>query len=401
VDADAENYGSDSSDLIDRQEAIAINYTSELSRICTFLSQYNPSLSDEELSNFREILVEVFKEKGITETTDVSNFIPEQFPIFSDVLDYIMRKQKNLRSEFEFTVYKKLETLVKQLCKGGAFGSMFDNYTNVNIEEKNLIVFDVKQISELDSNTYNAQLFNILSLMWAEICKNMSLNKNLINPYDRRKIVCLIDEAHRFISVKNPQVTEFIEKLLRRSRKYDAALWFASQSILDFLPSGESSDTDRIKTIFQLVQYKVILKQSSDSVAALKNIFDQFTLSELKSSVSFEAGEMLMSLSSGRHKIHCYRQASYSDLLYIGNSQDRSEIIHKIFDEKYREYTKKECGLMLLESEEVQRNFVTIFTNEVMAYFGFTADDSQYLFSVVLSLVSNLCDELIQTAKEN
>lgn len=56
-------------------------------------------------------------------------------------------------------------------------------------------------------NVYNAQLFNILTIMWATICKNIGYNQNVINPWDMRNVVCLIDEAHRFISVKYPQVT--------------------------------------------------------------------------------------------------------------------------------------------------------------------------------------------------
>lgn len=400
VDTDAENTDLDESEIINKSEINAINYTSEISRICTFMTQYNPSFSDEELSFFRDILVEVYKQKGIYEETDVSGFVAEQFPLFSDVLNYIVNKQNNVHSEYELTVYKKLENQIKQLCKGGAYGSMFDNYTNVNIEEKSLIIFDVKQISELDTNIYNAQLFNILSLMWSEICKNLTINKHITNPYNRRNIVCLIDEAHRFISTRNPQVTDFIEKLLRRSRKYDAALWFASQSILDFLPSGQSEETDRIKKIFQLVQYKIILKQSTDCITSMHNIFEQFTMSELRSTVSFEAGEMLMSLSSGRHKVHCQRQASLCDLMYIGNSQDQSEIIHKIFNEYYKEYTAAEYGSILRNSKEKCMDFVTIFTQEAANYLGFNRSDSEYLYLLVETVVTNLCNELIEMAKE-
>mgnify|MGYP001563801529 FL=1 len=47
-----------------------------------------------------------------------------------------------------------------------------------------------------------------------------------------------MDEAHRFINAKNPQALDFIEKLVRRTRKYEAALWFASHNILDFIPKG-------------------------------------------------------------------------------------------------------------------------------------------------------------------
>ena len=45
----------------------------------------------------------------------------------------------------------------------------------------------------------HAAFGNILSLMWAEICKNREHNLNALSTNDKRNIVCLIDEAHRFI----------------------------------------------------------------------------------------------------------------------------------------------------------------------------------------------------------
>ena len=111
---------------------------------------------------------------------------------------------------------------IKQLCGKGAYAGMFDGATNVDVKNNDLIIFDVKSISEMAEIVYNAQLFNILTIMWSTICKNIGYNQNLINPWDKRNVVCLIDEAHRFISEKYPQVTEFIEKHVRLTRKYFA-----------------------------------------------------------------------------------------------------------------------------------------------------------------------------------
>ncbi|MBR1751878.1 MAG: DUF87 domain-containing protein [Ruminococcus sp.] len=400
IDRDTENEDTDSDDIMDNSEVNSANFTSEISRICTFLTQFSPSISDEEISVFRDALIEVYIQKGITENTDVRQLQAVQFPIFSDILAYIRKKMSEDLTEYEHTIYLKLETTVKQLSAGGAYGSMFDTHTNVDVEDKDLIVFDVRVISEMDNNVYNAQLFNILSLMWGEICKNRLKNKKLSDPYDRKYIVALIDEAHRFISAKNTQVTDFIEKLLRRTRKYDAGLWFASQSILDFLPSGNSEQAERIKIIFQLVQYKVILKQSSDSIAALKDIFTQFTLSELQNTTKFKAGEMLMSISSGRHKLHCRRTATPSDLMYIGNSQDRSEVIHRIFSVLYNEYTLAEYGHMLINGgAKAQEDFIKIFTKEVFEQFGLTDTCNDYLHRIVSSSVRDLCRELVDKGR--
>jgi type IV secretory pathway VirB4 component len=128
----------------------------------------------------------------------------------------------------------------------------------------------------------------------------------------------LIDEAHRFISVKYPQVTEFIEKLVRRTRKYFAGLWFATQSILDFIPDGNITAAGSIKVIFSLVQYRLVLKQSPESIEILHQAFPQFSYAELKESTAFEPGQMLLSLGAGRDKLHCRRIVGARQLLYMG-----------------------------------------------------------------------------------
>ena len=279
---DEENDDDTQQQLLSKESAIETNFISEISRICTFMYQYVPTMTYDVMTAFRTALVETYQKKGITKYTDVNSLSPENFPIFSDVVDVITSKiSSGTLSADEITLYKTLLMYVKELSVSGAYGTMFDSHTNIEINNSNLIVFNVKALSEMDESVYNAQLFNILSLMWSEVCKNVAHNNNLVNLLDRRRVICLIDEAHRFINTKNTLCTDFILKLERRSRKYDAGLWYATQSILDFMPSDTGESVDTVKKIFQLVQYKFLLKQSSDSIEILHNIFGQFTMSEL------------------------------------------------------------------------------------------------------------------------
>ena len=375
-------------------DALESNFTAELSRICTFMYQFAPELDGEVMSVFRDILVETYAQKGISRETDLSDLQPKDFPTFSDVLRNIERKLSTNLSELERALFKKLQIQVKNLSQQGAYGSMFDAHTNVEIEETNLIVFDVKTLSEMDENACNAQLFNILSLMWSEICKNVSYNNNLKNPYDRRYVTCLIDEAHRFISTKNTLCTDYMLKLVRRTRKYDAALWFATQSILDFLPTDTGGNADDVKKIFQLVQYRLILKQPSNSIEKMHENFDQFTISELKNTEGFAPGEMLLSLGYGKNKVHFRKLVTQSDLFYMGNSRDREEILNSIFNRLY---------LNNFEPDKLAQNirndvdyFIDYFTNEIIEYFGFKSYDSEYLCKLVKKNVHNLTVDYLE-----
>jgi len=365
------------------------NYASELSRIITFFYQYAPSLGEMEAEELKDVIQETFAKKGITQSTDVSTLLPEDFPIFSDLLATIRSKLYNSDRSYKaltprkIDIYETLEVIVKQLAEG-IYSSMFNGYSNVNIENSNVIVFDVKALSEMDESIYNAQLFNILTLMWSETCKNVEYNNNITNPYDRRYVVSLIDEAHRFINAKNPQVTDFIDKLVRRTRKYDASLWFASQSISDYNPTGNSEGAEKIRVIFQLVQYKFIFKQSANTAASLHEFFPQFTVSELNSTAEFEPGELLLSLGSGRNKLHCKRYVDDATMLYIGNSRDSEEIVHRIFEELYHEYSDEEYGELIMQQREY---FHKAFTNEVFDMLGYKPTDSDTLYQIVFMAV--------------
>ena len=407
IDADAEN--ADSSIGMTVEEAAELNFLQEISRINTFFVQLNPDSDDDELRKLSELLQLAYIAKGIDKHTDLTVLSNADFPVFSDVLKVCNEQYDKADNAFDKELLAKLKPKLRQLSKGGSY-EIFDNITNVDIDNSNLIVYNVKALSEMDEKIYNAQLFNILALMWAEICKNVAVNKGIINPYDRKNVIALIDEAHRFISEHNPKCVEFIEKLVRRSRKYFAGLWFATQSILDFLPNGYESAgrvADKIKVIFQLVQYKVILKQESSVLTTLKQAFPQFTNSELKSSTDFEPGEMLLALDSARMKIHCTRRATDLNLLYMGNSEDTQVIFNKIFRETYIDnnnpngYTEYDFGKRLMTDNEFQDIFASEFCEVVYKTLELEINKSSVIDRIIFMSIKGLMQSLINKAEVN
>lgn len=200
---------------------------------------------------------------------------------------------------------EQLEVYLKDLSEG-IYSGMFNGYSNIDIANEQFVIFDVKDIAEMGDRVYNAQLFNILSLMWNEICNNRVQNSKITKEIDRHYVAALIDEAHRFINAKNTLALDFIEKLVRRARKYDAGLWFASQSILDFMPNNtQVENADKIVTIFSLVQYK---------------------MSELQQTALFAPGETLLSLGGGKQKIRFLRFIPKADLQVFGGGRESANI---------------------------------------------------------------------------
>ncbi len=384
-------------DDFDEESENAINFASEISRIITFFYQYIPELSDIEAEELKDIIVQTYAEKNITDTTDVTKLKATDFPIFSDVLDVIRKRlyrpdgSFNELTERKIDILEKLEIYLKSLAEG-MYKSMFNGYSNVEIADNNLIIFDVKALSQLDERIYEAQLFNIISLMWAETCKNVDYNNRINHPYDRRYVISVIDEAHRFINANNSHVTSFIEQECRRTRKYDAALWLASQAMSDFNPSGSSAGAEKVRTIFSLIQYKIILKQSSDSLTDLEMSLRSFPRSELISTKDFIPGEMLIGFGSDKNRIHCLRTINEIALFYIGNSRDKEQIVHKLFDRYYHDKSREEYAQLLRKQKG---RFHEIFTEEILEYYGYCRQDSEHLYKLVYMAVDKLIQELL------
>ncbi len=314
--------------MIGNEEDRSNNYVAEMSRIMGFFYQYIPSLSDIEADELKTILDRTYDRFGINDTTDLTQRRQVDFPILSDVLStlrsvlYINCETKQYQpnlSSARITLLEKLEAYLKPLAEG-SYASLFNGATTVDFQEEYLVIFDIASVGEMDDRVYNAYMFNILGLMWGEIYRNRELNAHLKNEENRHYCISVIDEAHKILNVHNPQGLEFMEKLVRRSRKYDAAIWFASQSPRDFAPSSDVAEMDRIKNIFTLVQYKCLLQQDESDTGLLQKLFPVFTDSELISTTVYGKGEMLLSIGNGQ-KIRCKRYIPPEDFEYFGGGR--------------------------------------------------------------------------------
>src|SRR5690625_6641919 len=67
----------------------------------------------------------------------------------------------------------------------------------------------------------------------------------------------------------------FLTDFARESSKYFGGLILASQSIRDFVPDHKDTDTvTKIRTLFELTQYKFIMQQDSNTLDSLRTIFE-------------------------------------------------------------------------------------------------------------------------------
>ena len=166
----------------------------------------------------------------------------------------------------------------------------------------------IQALSSLKDEIFDAQLFSALSLCWANAVKVGSHMKNLyenkkIDFIDVKRFVLFIDESHKTINALKPYAVDQVLVYAREGRKYFAGIGLASQSIRDYVPEGTSNEAyDKIKTLFELCQYKFIMRQDSNSKQMISKIFPgKFTDTEISMIPMLEKGQTILSINGDKN----------------------------------------------------------------------------------------------------
>jgi len=142
---------------------------------------------------------------------------------------------------------KSMAKSISTYCTGGVFGKFFNHRNTLDVTS-HLTVFELsplEQKPDLRSVVLTALLF--------------MTDQKIVSDVTRRDLVVL-DEAHKHIG--NPNVCGALQGWARRVRKYNGALFLATQSAKDFDLSPDS------RAIFENCGWKVTLKSSTAGVEA-------------------------------------------------------------------------------------------------------------------------------------
>ena len=193
------------------------------------------------------------------------------------------------------------------------YGGLFNGYSSLkDIINAQFIVYDIKDVANLKSEIFDVQLFQALSLSWANAVKIGSESKRdyedgKIDFKDIRRFFLVIDEAAYSINANKPYAVDALNVYAREGRKFFAGIGLATQSIRDYVPETSTvNNIDKIKNLFDFSQYKFIFKQDMNAVSLLNNVFGaSITESEIESIPNLEKGECILSINGDKNiKFH-------------------------------------------------------------------------------------------------
>ncbi|EFN3138334.1 hypothetical protein HKK83_003042, partial [Listeria monocytogenes] len=185
------------------------------------------------------------------------------------------------------------------------YGSLFNHHTTIeDFSNEQVVAFSLRELVSYTSNIYSAQMYSILTLLWDDLIQTgtpmwKKWTNREIAFNDVTRTLILIDEAHRVINVDNIMLVKELTTFEREAPKYFAGLLFASQSIRDFVPENASEDDmsaiGEIIKLFELTQYKFIMKQDANAVNLLTKTFaGQLSENEVGSIPAFEKGDCIL-----------------------------------------------------------------------------------------------------------
>lgn len=301
-----------------------VSFTRHISKVSTIYKFLVGGVCDtEELIVFEELLRELYREFGFEMkegkmTREITGLPADQYPTFSDMLAFLQKKieeiQKRTYEDVERSLVEKNLLQIDKIRKVienivYTYGNLFNGHTTIdNIQDEQIVTFDISSLKEMKAEIFDAQIFNMVSLCWDNCVTNGKLMlkgmyDKTIDPWDVTHTLILIDESHRWVNAKKTHALDLITVYLREARKYFGGIGLASQSIRDYVPEGSGSEEiDKMKTIFELTQYKFIFHQDSNVTKMMNTIFEGvLTPTQIARIPKLDVGENILSISSDRN----------------------------------------------------------------------------------------------------
>ncbi|HBF5474939.1 TPA: ATP-binding protein [Clostridioides difficile] len=304
------------STMIDEETFEVLNKESFMMHMSKMSMMYNyiainPEV--EEVREFDKLLSKFYNHFGI-EIEKATEYESKEYPIMSDLLKfakeemYVDVKKEEIRKNLTVDKQRRLENIILNLESiVRDYGALFDGHSTItDITNEQIISFQLRNLSQYDKRIFRTQIFNILTLLWNNALKigtkeKKSFDNGLKTLEDIMHYLIIIDEAHTIINSENIMAVDYLITCEREFRKYFGGLLYATQSIRDMVPETIDSTSEvfgKIKTLFELTQYKFIMQQDSNAMASLRKIFEgQLSESEIKSIPNLGMGQCILSIN--------------------------------------------------------------------------------------------------------
>ena len=252
------------------EESTVNNFAVHLQFLEEFFKVALPGISSDALEYLNNIIVELYRKKGINSGTNFAELEPKDYPTFDELFAFIDEKLKGATVDYDVTQLRILYNYVSKFAGEGRNANLWNGESTLTVKE-NFTVFNFQSLLSNKNNTIaNAQMLLVLKWLDNEIIKNRDFN---LKHGTSRRIVVAIDEAHVFIDPKYPVALDFMYQLAKRIRKYNGMQIVITQNIKDFVGSEEI--VRKSTAIINACQYSFIFALSPNDMDDLCTLYDK------------------------------------------------------------------------------------------------------------------------------
>lgn len=246
------------------------SYYAHLQFLEEFFLRILPGIDRGSFELLNNVIIEEYRKKGITASTNLSRLTAEDYPTFDDLFALIQEKFENAEDEYSREHLRVLINYVEKFAAGGRNANLWNGASTLNVREC-FTVFNFQSLfANRNSTIGNAQMLLVMKWLENEIIKNRDYN---LRYNARRKVIVVIDEAHMFIDEKNPVALDFMFQMAKRIRKYDGMLMVITQNVKDFVGTQEISR--KSTAIINACQYSMIFPLSPNDMNDLCQLYEK------------------------------------------------------------------------------------------------------------------------------
>ncbi|MBX4163526.1 VirB4 family type IV secretion system protein [Priestia megaterium] len=318
------------------------SFTQHLSKLTVFYRFIAPEAKDDELKEYEKLLRKLYIQKQLWNDekgarNHITGLSPEAYPTFSEFLHLIRqelytneetREHRPNLGEYRKRRLELIELNIENLVE--TYAHLFDGISTIeDFNDEQVVFFSIRHLSKLKDEIAQAQLFNVMSLLWDGMLQNgepqlVAYTKGTLAFEDAIRYLIVIDEAHHIVNTKkgNEHALDFLTEFSREARKYFAGLIYASHLISDFVPDGsEQTAIEKIKKLFDLTQYKFIMQQDDNNLDTIQRVFKTgITDSELAEIPKLPIGDVLLCIKSVKNILFHIEIDEEEKVLYGGGA---------------------------------------------------------------------------------
>lgn len=279
------------------------------------------NINEKELVMLLAILESLYNKKGIYKNTSINTlqtFKSEDYPIFTDLYNYLPEYKKQVESVEKIKIIDQLQILISRFLTG-TDSYLFNSHTSIDLNN-DLIAFNLQELLYSgNQRIVNTQILNLLTYLNNSIVGNKIVNEKRQSG-DKQHISIIVDEFHLYIDENNNEVIKNFGQLARRCRKYNTNLILSSQCISDFL--GNANVLRHATAIFNNCQYSMVGMLKEDDLKAYLELFKNNPLTDTQIEFLLKAkrGEFLLNIDN-KNRIGIKIEATATERKMMGEEE--------------------------------------------------------------------------------